>query len=74
MRKGRSGGSRTVNKKKNRFQRLDKWLDAVFMLPGMVLVTYGVFQLSRPAGFIVAGVCCIALAFFTAAKQAGDKG
>lgn len=59
-------------KKKNRIQRIAKWLDAVFLLPGMTLVTYGVFQLLRPAGFITAGMCCIVLAFFVAAKQAGD--
>lgn len=54
------------------WKRLAKWLDAIFMLPGMALVTYGVFQIYQPAGFIIAGICCIALAFFSAAKQAGD--
>lgn len=54
------------------FQRLAKWLDAIFMLPGMALVAYGAFQIYRPAGFITVGICCMALAFFSAAKQAGD--
>ena len=58
--------------KKKIVKRLAKWLDAIFLLPGMALISLGAFQIFRPAGFITAGVCFIALAFFIASKQAGD--
>lgn len=63
-----------MKKKISLFKRLASWLDAIFMLPGMVFIVIGVFLIYIPAGFIVLGVCLIVLAFFIAAKysRGGD--
>lgn len=62
--------------KKNSFmKRLAIWLDVIFLLPGMALISFGALLIFRPAGFIVIGVCFIVLAFFIGKKQAsgGDS-
>lgn len=56
-------------------KRLASWLDVFLLLPGMAFIVVGVFLIYRPAGYIVLGLCFIALAFFIAKKQAagGDS-
>jgi len=50
---------------------LAAWLDVIFLIPGMVCITIGVFKIYIPAGDIMMGLCFIALAFFIGKKQAG---
>ena len=49
-------------------------LDILFLIPGMGLVAYGISMIYIPAGFITAGLCLSALAFFIAKKQAAKRG
>jgi hypothetical protein len=48
-------------------------LDILLLFPGMALISYGVYQIYRPAGFIMSGLCLAALAFFVAKKQARGR-
>ncbi|MDD3035598.1 MAG: hypothetical protein PHO93_01635 [Candidatus Saccharimonadaceae bacterium] len=59
-------------KKKNIFKRLAKWLDVIFLIPGMAFISWGVSKIYIPAGIITIGVCLIALAFFIAQKNASE--
>ncbi|MFA6931508.1 MAG: hypothetical protein WCT05_14380 [Lentisphaeria bacterium] len=51
-------------------KKLFEWLDVLLLSIGMALISVGAFQIYIPAGFIVLGLCCVALAFFVAKKQA----
>jgi hypothetical protein len=52
-------------------KKLFSWIDVFLLLSGMTFIIIGVFLIYRPAGYIVWGLCFIALAFFVANKQAG---
>jgi hypothetical protein len=66
-------GGNQVEKIKLIFKHLAKWLDVIFLFPGMAFVAVGVSLVYLPAGYIVLGLCFLALAFFVANKQAkGD--
>lgn len=49
-------------KKRNLIKRLAEWLDVIFLLPGMILIAVGTFQIYVPAGYILCGCCFIAMA------------
>jgi hypothetical protein len=48
-------------------------MDIVFLFAGMGLISAGVFLIYKPAGYIMTGLCCLALAFFIAKKQASGR-
>ena len=56
-------------KKKNSWQILAAWLDVIFLVAGMALISIGAFQMYIPTGYIVTGGCLIALAFFVGKQQ-----
>jgi hypothetical protein len=67
-----------VRKIKNKItilQCLAAWLDVLLLLLGMAFIVTGAFLIFQPVGYIVLGLCFIALAFFIAKKQAirGDS-
>jgi hypothetical protein len=66
-------GHETLKDKKVIIKEFAAWLDVVFLIPGMVLMAIGVFKIYIPAGYIMAGLCFIALAFFIGKKQADIK-
>ena len=49
-------------------------LDILFLIFGMGLVAYGISLIYMPAGYITAGLCLSALAFFVGKKQAQTRG
>jgi hypothetical protein len=60
---------------KSALKCLAPWLDVILLVPGMAFIVGGVFLIFQPAGFIILGLCFIALAFFVANKLAngGDS-
>jgi len=60
-----------MKRKKGILKLFASWLDVAFLILGMASITGGVFLIFRPAGFIILGLCLVALAFFVAKKQAG---
>jgi len=60
-----------VRKINKQIKVLASWLDVIFLIMGMAFIAGGVFLIFRPAGFIILGLCFVALAFFVAKKQAG---
>lgn len=56
-------------KKKNIRQHLAAWLDVIFLVAGMALISIGVFQIYIPTGYISTGLCFMALAFFVGKQQ-----
>ena len=47
--------------------------DDLFLITGIGLLSYGMFSIYIPAGYITLGICCIAVAFFVA-KRVGRNG
>ncbi len=52
---------------------LFEWLDVILLIVGMALISAGAFLIYIPAGFVIAGLCFLALAFFVGKKQAQRK-
>jgi hypothetical protein len=48
-------------------------LDVPLLLIGMTLISFGAYLIYRPAGYIIAGCCFMAMAFFIAKKQAQGR-
>ena len=48
---------------------LGKYIDDILLAIGMTLVSYGVFMIYTPAGFIILGACFIAFAYFYAKRR-----
>ena len=48
---------------------MKKYIDDIFLTIGMSLLSYGVFMIYVPAGFIVLGACFIAFAYFFAKRR-----
>ena len=71
LKRARIGGKKLM-KKKNILKRLTEWLDAIFLVPGMAFISWGISEIYIPAGIITIGVCLIALAFFIAQKNASE--
>jgi len=63
-----------LKKKINILKCLGVWLDVFLLLPGMVFLSIGTFKIYIPAGYLMIGLCFIALAFFVAKKQADGGG
>jgi len=55
-------------------KRFASWLDVFLLLPGMALIAKGVFLIYQPAGYIMAGILLVTLAFFVAKKQTDGGG
>ena len=47
------------------------WLDAVFLVFGILNICIGAFLFHVALGFVVTGCCFSAMAFFVAKKSAG---
>ncbi|MFC4389134.1 hypothetical protein ACFOZ1_15235 [Gracilibacillus marinus] len=43
--------------------------DDIFLMIGMLLVSFGFFKIYEPLGYIVSGLCFIALAYFFAQRR-----
>ncbi|WP_337969734.1 hypothetical protein [Virgibacillus salexigens] len=53
---------------------INKYLDDILLLIGIALVSYGVFLFYIPLGFIILGICFLAIAYFYARSKEGDHG
>ena len=47
------------------------WLDAIFLVLGLVNICIGAFLVNMAVGFVVTGCSFAAMAFFVAKKSAG---
>jgi hypothetical protein len=46
-----------------------KYIDDILLFIGMILISIGVFKIYIPAGFILSGICFLALAYFYAKRR-----
>ncbi|WP_067725356.1 hypothetical protein [Oceanobacillus damuensis] len=63
--------------KKKKFKVLSKinlFIDDFSLLIGMWLISFGVFKIYVPAGYIVSGIFFIIFAFFYVQTKEGDDG
>lgn len=44
-------------------------IDDVLFLMGVFFITYGVFNIYKPAGYITLGTCCMLMAYLVAKRK-----
>ncbi len=54
---------------KKALSKIHLFIDDIFLFFGMTLISFGVFQIYNPAGYIVSGLCFIAFAYFFAKRR-----